>query len=156
MARLFKRKDDEEEKKRQQQEAEEASSSSASAPVTVGDSGAADLIKHLQNVPESKKKWKDDTPPTAQAAPAATPTPAPAPIEEPVIPEAEKPQKFGAVKTGKNTYDFSWADDWSDQQRMVARIGRELQRAAAADVPGVSRHVFRRVGWRFADGVRAG
>ncbi|MDY4856064.1 MAG: LPD38 domain-containing protein [Candidatus Ventricola sp.] len=122
MARLFKRKDDEEEKKRQQQEAEEASSSSASAPVTVGDSGAADLVKHLQNVPESKKKWKDDTPPTAQAAPAATPTPAPAPIEEPVIPEAEKPQKFGAVKTGKNTYDFSWADDWSDQQRMVARI----------------------------------
>ena len=122
MARLFKRKDDEEEKKRQQQEAEEASSSSASAPVTVGDSGAADLVKHLQNVPESKKKWKNDTPPTAEAAPAATPAPTPAPIEEPVIPEAEKPQKFGEVKTGKNTYDFSWADEWSDQQRMVARI----------------------------------
>lgn len=122
MARLFKRKDDEEEKKRQQQEAEDASSSSASAPVTVGDSGAADLVKHLQNVPESKKKWKNDTPPTAQAAPAATPAPTPDPIEEPVIPEAEKPQKFGEVKTGKNTYDFSWADEWSDQQRMVARV----------------------------------
>ncbi|MGN0776018.1 MAG: hypothetical protein ACI4MM_04995 [Candidatus Ventricola sp.] len=111
-------KDDEEEKKRQQQETEKSSSSEK---IKLPDSGSAGMVKHLPNVPETVltniEKRKSSPSPAQQAETKQAEAPKTSAADK------QKQQKFGQVKTGKNTYDFSWADDKDDQWRMNARLG---------------------------------